>query len=144
MARPSKLTPEVTDAIVRAVEAGTPIKYAAGYAGISEATVHRWMAAGEKSGSAAKYREFCEQVRRASARSVTRLVARVAQAADNDWRAAAWLLTRRAPQEFVSPERRGDIAKAETLGREAVLESERRIRVLERRKDREEARGRQT
>ena len=48
MARPSKLTPELMERIVRAVRAGNYPKVAARAAGISPTTYYRWMSEGEK------------------------------------------------------------------------------------------------
>ena len=139
MARPAKLNASTHATIVRAVEAGTPIKYAAAYAGVSEATVYRWLQRGAEPTAASEYREFCEEVQRAQARSVTRLVAQVAE---QDWRAAAWLLIRRAPEDFVSPERRGDLTRTAADGEVGQLEAQRRLRYLERRLARESDGGR--
>jgi len=131
LGRQTKLTEEVQEQICRAVEAGTPLKHAAAFAGIGETTVYQWMARGEESDNGSVYRSFQESVTRAQARSITRLTARIMEAAQQDWRAAAWLLTRRAPEDFVSPERRGDVVKSSSEGEVARLEATRKIRYLE-------------
>ncbi len=52
MARPSKLTPEVSEKIVRAIRAGNYPAVAAAHAGIHAATYYRWMEHGELEGEA--------------------------------------------------------------------------------------------
>lgn len=47
MGRPSKLTPDVQERIVNALNAGNYLEVAAGYAGISPSTLHNWIARGK-------------------------------------------------------------------------------------------------
>ena len=99
MARPTKLTAEVSEKIVRAIRAGNYPEVAAGHAGIHAATYYRWMERGELEGDAPEddpYRQFRAEVERALADSEAAEVGLVVKAArDGDWRAAAWLLERR-------------------------------------------------
>ena len=141
--RTSKLTPAVEAAIAQAVGAGTPLKYAAGYAGIGERTLHTWLERGlSDETDDAPYRRFRQSVHRAQARSVTALVATIADAArGGDWRAAAWLVTRRAPEEFVNPEKRHDMVAGEQRARLVAEESADKIRYLENRRKRRTAAG---
>jgi hypothetical protein len=131
--RPTKCTPERIDQIARLVKHGVPIRHAAVAVGISESTIHGWMARGAKAKSGV-YLEFLEAVTRAQAASVAGLVARVSKAAETDWRAAAWLLTRRAPAEFIDPAKRGDLIADEAQTRVIVQEAEDRLRYLETRR----------
>src|SRR5947199_10829600 len=64
VARPTKLTPEVTERIVQAVKAGNYVHVAAQAAGISPSTFYRWMERGERE-SDGIYAEFYTAVRRA-------------------------------------------------------------------------------
>jgi transposase-like protein len=48
--RPSKLTPEVVDRVVQAVEAGASVGLAAAHAGIAQSTLFKWLADGEPRG----------------------------------------------------------------------------------------------
>ena len=96
MARPSKLTQELTDRIVLAIRAGNYSKVAAEMAGIGETTFYRWMELGAKEDATKQYREFRESIKRAEAEAEVRSVALIRQAADSGtWQAAAWYLERK-------------------------------------------------
>jgi hypothetical protein len=94
MARPTKLTPEVMDRIVRAVRAGNYPEAAARAAGISPATYYRWMKEGEKASRGIKH-DFYEAVRQAEAEAEVEIVARIMKAIPDDWRAGMKFLERR-------------------------------------------------
>ena len=100
MGRHCKLTPEVHQRIVQFLRHGNSQKAAAEAAGIHEATIQRWLAEGEAS-SQSRFREFCEDCKKAQAEwqaSMVRVVERHAVGADSlpsTWQAAAWLLERR-------------------------------------------------
>lgn len=95
---------------IRRLEAGDTIANVCVVMMLHEATYHRWMVEGEErppsdaepTGHKARspYREFREDVMRT--RGVTRSnhILSIAAAAANDWRAAAWWLARRHPDEF--------------------------------------------
>jgi hypothetical protein len=74
MARPSKLTPEVTKRLTEAIRAGNYYEAACGYAGIGYSTFRAWMVRGEKAKSG-KYREFVEAITRAEYEAEVRMVA---------------------------------------------------------------------
>ena len=96
MARKSKLTPEVTERIVTAIQAGNYAKVAAEMAGIGETTFYRWLEMAEEPNAHKKYREFRESIERAEAVAEVMAVARIRQAADNGtWQAASWFLERK-------------------------------------------------
>lgn len=98
--RTSLLTPEVAQAIVKAVSAGNPRGVAAAAAGVSRATLFRWLARGRRETEGA-YRDLCDGVKKAEARAVRRRVGVVRKAAASGaWQAAAWWLERRYPDEF--------------------------------------------
>lgn len=109
MARPSKLTPEVSERIVRAIRAGNYPEVAAAHAGIHASTYYRWMERGALAGEAPEddpYRHFRAEVARALADSEAAEVGLVVQAArGGDWRAAAWVLERRFPDRWARRER---------------------------------------
>ena len=130
MARPTKYTPEIGEQIVRLIKHGVPITHAAAAVGVSESTVYAWITKGQAAKSG-RFSEFSEDVTRAKAASVAALVARVAQASEKDWRAAAWLLTRRAPAEFVDPARLAEMQAAEARAELTVAESVQRVRLIE-------------
>jgi hypothetical protein len=141
MARPSKLTADTQATICNAVEAGTPLKHAALYAGVGESTVHRWIQQASAPDPEPQFVEFRDAVQRAQARSVTRLVAMVTRAADNDWRAAAWLLERRAPEDFMTAEKRANLEAARAEAEVVKEQAAGKLRYLDRRRGREVARG---
>lgn len=104
MAPPSKLTPELVDRMVAIFEAGGLIGNACAVAGITHKTYCEWMKRGDPEGSAqrdAPFREFRERVTEARQVAEARNVAIITTAAAKDWRAAAWLLERQAPEKWV-------------------------------------------
>jgi len=96
MARPTKLTPELQENIVMAINAGNYSKVAAEMVGIGETTFYRWMEEGAKPDGKKEYREFRESIKRAEAQAEVVSVARIRQAAnEGTWQAAAWYLERK-------------------------------------------------
>lgn len=96
MARPTKLTKEVTDRICLAIRAGNYSKVAAAMAGVSETTYYKWLELSEKPNAKKEYKEFRESVEQAEAEAEVAAIARIRQAADNgDWKAAGWYLERK-------------------------------------------------
>jgi len=103
MGRPTKLTLEASGRIVQAVKAGNSLEVAAAFATVHRSTLQRWLQRGDPEKSAkrdAPYREFRAEVEAARAEAEVRAVARVTQAAEKDWRAAAWFLERRCSQRW--------------------------------------------
>lgn len=85
-------TPDKVRSILRAIEIGATHRIAAMSAGISERTFKKWCDEDP---------EFREAVDVAEGKSAIRLLAKVEQAANQgDWKAAAWKLERRFPQEY--------------------------------------------
>lgn len=112
MAMPTKLTPEVQEKIVSALNAGNYQDTAARYAGITRATFYNWLErgriererieSGEKpSKSEAIYVEFIEAIEQARANAEVRAVALIQKAAtEGNWRAAQFFLERSHPQRW--------------------------------------------
>jgi hypothetical protein len=112
--RPSRLTQEVADRIVEAVEQGSYIKIAAQAAGVGQSTLAGWLARGREAASArdrgedmpddeAPYLELLESVTRAQALAETSAVAAWRSAftgPEADWRAARDYLARTAPERW--------------------------------------------
>jgi transposase len=96
MARPTKLTPELQERIVKAVRAGNYAEAAARANGISASTYYRWLQRGALNDSGA-YRDFGEAVRQAEAEAEVHAVAILRRAMGEDWRAALAYLERRHP-----------------------------------------------
>lgn len=100
MARPTKLTAEVSEKICRAIRAGNYPAVAARAAGISDATFYRWMEQGRNAKSGI-HRDFYDAVGQAVAESEAHAVAILRKASTNgEWRAAESLLKRRFPHNW--------------------------------------------
>jgi hypothetical protein len=101
MARPTKLTKEVQDRILQAVQAGNYLDTAAQFAGIDGSTMRRWLQKGEGEGAAEPYRTFHTALKSARASAEVRSVALIQTAASNGtWQAAAWYLERSYPDRW--------------------------------------------
>jgi transposase len=99
VARPDKLTPEIQQKIVDSLRMGNYIETASAYAGINKTTLYDWLKRGarEKRG---KYKQFSNAVEKAMAEAEMRDVALIAQAAKENWQAAAWRLERKYPARW--------------------------------------------
>lgn len=103
MARPSKLTPEVEERIIKALLAGSHVATAARCAGVHPATFYRWMERGDPSGTRRAdrpYRLFAARAEQTMAEAEVRQVARINKAGETRWEAHAWLLARRYPERW--------------------------------------------
>jgi len=112
MGRPSLLTPDIHEGIMRMITAGVPFKTAAEAHGITYQTFQNWRLRGRDALSVAqeheadvpdddqKYVDFFEAVPAARANCIARLVLLVSQAATTDYRAALRLLAVYDPQTF--------------------------------------------
>ena len=105
MARPTKLTPEVADAVVQAVADGLPRGTAAALAGVSASAVYAWLRAGRKR-QGRRFVQFLHRIKRAEAEAVLARVQHIDRAATTHWQAAAWWLERRHPEEFGTERKR--------------------------------------
>ena len=99
MARPTKLTPEVHEAIVDGINAGLTYRLSCARAGVTPATFYKWLEKGEGAQSGALM-EFFDAVERAKSDSALRLVSQITLQAPTDWRAAAFILERRFPDDY--------------------------------------------
>jgi hypothetical protein len=87
MARPTKLTPKVRDAILASIEAGAYAEQAARAAGIAPSTYYSWVERGEA--REAPFSEFVDALRaREATAEVVAVTALRDAAAAGDWRAA--------------------------------------------------------
>jgi hypothetical protein len=90
--RPCKLAdPQRRETLLKALEAGNTRKAACAYAGLSEDAFARYCASNP---------DFTDDVGEAEAKAVIRHVGLILQAANKDWRAAAWWLERKFPDEW--------------------------------------------
>jgi hypothetical protein len=95
--RPTKLTPGVEDDLVLMLGAGVPTPVAARAVNVSERSVERWMQ-GDLRHRVAETRARGQSM--SDAASEARLVVLISLAAKDNWRAAAWLLSRRWPDRW--------------------------------------------
>ena len=94
MGRTSKLTPELTDRICKALRLGMTQKLACSYANLGHTTFYRWLQEAEREPGAK--RDFRDSVKRAEAEGAAKHLVTIAEAAnDGSWQAAAWMLERR-------------------------------------------------
>ena len=100
MPRPSKLTPERAEKIYAMIRQGCTREVAARYAGIDDSTLYRCASRGEKPNAPRIYREFFEGLEKADAEAEARAIEAIMQAAETDWRAAAWWLERTRPHKY--------------------------------------------
>ena len=99
MGRPSKLTPQVQELIVDGITAGLTYRLSCERAGIFPSTFYAWIERGERQAKG-RYQDFAEAVARAKSDSALRLVSQITLAAPKDWRAAAFMLERRFPDDY--------------------------------------------
>lgn len=95
------LTPEITNKIITLLT-GLPIdiKTTAIAVGISERTLHRWLALGEEENAKPIYKEFCQSVAKALAECKVMSVDTVVKHAKQDPATARWILERRYRDEW--------------------------------------------
>lgn len=101
--RPSLLKPKIAELIISLVRAGNYIEVAVGAAGISKETFYSWGRQAKEDqyrGYRTKYTQFLDAIEQASAEATARDMALIAEAAERDWRAAAWRLERRLPKVY--------------------------------------------
>jgi len=99
--RKSKLDKDRQDKLLKAIRVGNDKKVACALAGISEATLYRWLEQSREKNATEQLREFRESFERVEAEAEVLKVSRIAQAADNGrWQAAAWWLERKYPERW--------------------------------------------
>jgi len=91
MARPSKYDPETVKVIIDAILDCMTYAGAADAGGISYETFNEWRK---------NHPEFSEAVLKANAEAKRLHLKRVNQAGKRDWRASAWMLERRWPEDY--------------------------------------------
>jgi hypothetical protein len=85
----------------RGHQAGTSYKQAAALAEVSYASLNRWRQQGSQPDAPAEFRNFCNQIEAAEAQAADKLLKIIlSAAAERDWKAAAWLLERRHPEDW--------------------------------------------
>jgi transposase len=97
--RPSKLTPKVVARIEELLVAGCSMREVATVVDLDYSTVKKWLKRGREAKSG-EYFAFFTRVSRARERCTASLTEFIQKAAPGDWRAAAWMLERRAPKRW--------------------------------------------
>lgn len=113
MARPTKLTPELQEDVLKVIRSGNYIETACAYVGINKSTFYDWLKRGarEKDRLAKNPRarvrkdeqpfvDFSNAVEKALAHAEIRDVAIIGKAAEENWQAAAWRLERKFPDRW--------------------------------------------
>jgi hypothetical protein len=93
-----KITPELIKKIAKAVEVGTPYKYAARHAGISPDTFDAWYRRG-RGEAIGPYHDFYEAIEQANSGCIVGCLTSV-RVGRQGWQGSAWILERRFKQEF--------------------------------------------
>lgn len=115
--RPTKLTPSVQDAIITAIQYGSPYKYAALYAGVSDKTLGNWMRWGEAVAERIeqaedkleitidekKYLGFFRAVEQANAEAMLLHLQNLEAHSKHSPDVSKWILERRFPDTFGPP-----------------------------------------
>jgi hypothetical protein len=103
----SILTPEVADRLVALLRAGNYDAVAARACGVAPRTFREWQQRGRSDRAADEpYRRLLARVEQARAEGEAVHVARIAKAAEQDWRASAWYLERAFPERWARPQLR--------------------------------------
>jgi len=111
LGRPSKLTPDVQNKVVQALQLGAQRQDAATYAGVDAATLRRWLRKGITEPES-EYGRFRAAVIEAESRAKVAAMGVITKAArDGDWKAAAWMLARKYPHQFAERSQLFTIAK---------------------------------
>lgn len=98
--RPTLLNETRQAALLKAIEQGMPLKQAAAIAGMSYDTLNHWQNRGANESAPEQYRQFCQLLRHSQAVAMQVHLTSICDSAKRDWRAAAWMLERRFPEDF--------------------------------------------
>ena len=99
--RPSLLTASRQRILLAAIERGLSYKQASALAGISYDSFNRWRKQGMTPDASPEIRDLCDQLEAAQARGADSLLATIREATNQgSWKAAAWMLERRFPEQW--------------------------------------------
>jgi len=110
------LTDELADRLAAMLSAGNYLDVACRACGISRGAYRKWMLMG-RSPKHPTHKRFRDRVEQASAIGETRAVVIIAEAARDNWQAAAWLLERTNPERWARPSQREKPPQAEPVPR---------------------------
>lgn len=95
--RPTDCTPEVTEIVCRELRLGLSIASACAAAGITKTSYYEYH---QRAGEGTPFSVFAAATTKARSEGTRGLEHTVRKAAVGDWRAAAWMLERRAPEDW--------------------------------------------
>src|ERR1044072_1100662 len=98
MGRKTKLTPEVGEKIVKLISAGNYRETACAAAGIDARTLRNWLKWGAE--GTEPYATLSAEMEEAEGSAEARHVLTLVSASKEDWRAAAWFLSRKWPERW--------------------------------------------
>ena len=110
--RRSQYHEAVVDALIEALASGLTITASCGLVGISRSTFYKWIE---------NYPEFKQAVDGARPIIESNMLELIKDQAQTDWRAAAWVLERRFPEDF-SLKREVDLQVNKSNGTNEVIE----------------------
>ena len=113
MARTPEITPEMLRLASEAMRLGMTNDLASQYIGIGRTTFYRYLSRG-KNEKGTVYRQFWDVISRGRAQCAAMQLARIQQAAQEDWRASAWIMERRFGYHR-QLDVRGEFAQTESL-----------------------------
>lgn len=103
--KPDHIDDAKREAIARLVNAGVPIPQACEASGVRWSHASHWMRKGRGEDAREPYTSFYQAMMEAKARWEAGAVMRITAAGKDDWKAAAWLLERRASKRWASASR---------------------------------------
>ncbi len=140
--RKSKLTPELQERICNYIENGYTIEQACALAGINVATYYNWKKWGRQAKSG-KFFEFFKAAETSEKVAEAKFLSTILKAAvgddekgiKSDWRAAAWYLERKNPEQWAKTEKLEQEIKADVKGKlslsERIKQAEKYFKELE-------------
>lgn len=98
--RPTKISPEICEDIVKYIKAGNYPEVAASLAGVSRKTFYNWLKKGHKSKSNGVYKQFLHSIKKAESYAEAAAVERIRKAGEDNWQALAWWMERKHPDKW--------------------------------------------
>jgi alpha-galactosidase/6-phospho-beta-glucosidase family protein len=129
MARPCKLTPELTDVICDKLQKGMSYKLACQAAGINFSSFQLWMSKGEADDAEEMFSTFSNRVHAAEAYCAEQCLIRIQEKAQNGGTFYdTWLLERRYPQDYGSRQHISTDQKVESKNENVNVEPTEEVR----------------
>ena len=97
--RPTACTPDVQTRMVEALAKGQFVRAACRYAGINPTSHYDWLKRADD-GEGAPFADYANAVRAADVEGEQRHLKTIEEASETDWRASAWVLERRHPDDY--------------------------------------------